>query len=71
MIHATQRPAAIPGILYSESEHLYVFRLEKREDRRRLAEGSMAEVAIERPAERYWFWHKDDAGNVRYLRLNV
>ena len=71
MIHATQRPAMVPGILYSESEHLFVFRLEKRDDRRRLAEGGMPDRVIERPADRYWFWHKDAAGDVRYLKLNL
>ncbi len=71
MLHATQRPAAIPQILYSESEHIYVFRLEKRDDRRRLSEGGMPELVLEEPAERYWFWHKNAEGNTTYLRLNL
>jgi hypothetical protein len=71
MIHASQRPAGIPGILLSESEHKYVFRLEKREDRRRLAEADMPEQVIDRPAEPFWFWYRGPGRALQYLKLNL
>lgn len=71
MLHASQRPAGIPGILLSEAEHKYVFRLEKRDDRKRLAEADMPERVIERPADPFWFWYKGPGRPLQYLKLSL
>jgi hypothetical protein len=70
MLHATQRPANIPGILLSESEHFYVFRLEKLDDRRRMAE-MMPEDVVREPAKGHGFWYQGPGRKLTYLTLNL
>jgi hypothetical protein len=71
MLHATQRPAGIPRILLTESEHYYVFRLEAKDDRKRLAEGEVPEVIIEQPAAPWWFYYKGRGRPLKYMQLRL
>jgi energy-coupling factor transporter ATP-binding protein EcfA2 len=70
MLHASQRPAGIPRILLTESEHFYVFRLEAKDDRKRLAEGEVPPLVVEQPAEPFWFYYKGRNRPLQYLKLS-
>lgn len=70
MLHATQRPANIPGILLSESEHFYVFRLEKADDRRRMGE-MMPEDVVTHPATGHGFWYQGPQRPLQFLTLQL
>jgi hypothetical protein len=70
MLHATQRPANIPGILLSESEHFYMFRLEKLDDRKRMAE-MMPEQVVHQPATGHGFYYQGPGRPLQFLRLQL
>lgn len=68
---ATQRPAAIPIIVISESEHYFVFRLTSVNDRKRMADYSGREELTEpiRTRDEYGFRYYDvRSGKVRYYK---
>lgn len=53
-ISATQRPASIPLLLLSETDHVFLFRLQLEEDRRRMA-AIIGPRALRPPSCRYCF----------------
>lgn len=70
MLHATQRPAGIPGILLSESEHFYCFALNRLDDRKRMAE-MMPEQVVTQPAEGHSFYYAGPGRPIQYLTLSL
>lgn len=57
--HATQRPARVPIVLLSESEHMFIFRLRHPEDMQRVAAFSDPAI-LERRATGHAFWYWND-----------
>jgi ABC-type glutathione transport system ATPase component len=55
-IIATQRPTWVPLDILSEAEHYFVFRLQLRDDRKRMAE-IVGEAALEPPPEQYAYYY--------------
>ena len=68
--HATQRPAAIPLNILTESEHIFTFRLKNPGDRKRM--GDFADAELENPIppkyKNGFYYYNGDTGNVRFYR---
>lgn len=56
MWNCTQRPKNIPNVIFSESEHFFVFRLLLGTDRKKVAEWAGEEVMTPPPGE-HGFWY--------------
>jgi energy-coupling factor transporter ATP-binding protein EcfA2 len=66
---ATQRPANIPLVVMTESEHYFVFRLRNIEDRKRIYEYTGHPEFLRMPKDQYGFWYYNDiTGNIRYYK---
>lgn len=61
MISSTQRPSQIPGFVFSESEHVYAFRLRLRQDRKRVEDlsGIPEEEIAALPKHRFMYARQD------------
>ena len=70
---ATQRPARIPVIVLSESEHWYVFRLQVRDDRKRIEEVTgLEEEKLQRLPKRQFYYVSVEAdGPIGPLMLDL
>lgn len=70
MWHATQRPAAIPLNILTESEHIFTFRLANPADRKRM--GDFGNVALATPVrtgdKNGFYYYNADSGRVQYFR---
>jgi hypothetical protein len=68
----TQRPVDIPKILLTEANHVFLFRLNSIDDRRRMA-SQMGEQVLELPDTKYGFWYYNTENNrtVYKTRLSV
>lgn len=68
--HATQRPAAIPLNILTESEHIFTFRLANPADRKRM--GDFADVKLQEPVRRGdkngFYYFNADSGRVQYFK---
>jgi DNA helicase HerA-like ATPase len=66
---ATQRPANIPLVVMTESEHYFVFRLRNIEDRRRIYDYTGHPEFLKMPRDQYGFWYYNDVtGRIRYYQ---
>lgn len=66
---ATQRPANIPLVIMTESEHYFVFRLRNTEDRKRLYEYTGASEFLKIPRDEHGFYYYNDrTGKIIYYR---
>lgn len=66
--NATQRPARIPLVVMTESQHFYIFRLSNPDDRKRMADYTDYRI-LDRNPEGYGFWsYNDRTGQLRYYR---
>lgn len=66
---ATQRPAAIPLVIMTESEHYFVFRLRNVEDRKRLYEYTGHPEFQRSIRDPYGFWYyNDNTGKLVYYK---
>lgn len=72
MWSATQRPARVPIVLLSESEHVFAFRLRNPDDRRRVADYTDYAI-MDKEARDHGFYYYNDRGQIlRYFdRANV
>ena len=70
--HATQRPARVPIVLLSESEHIFAFRLRHDDDAERVARYSDPRTLERRPVKnQFWYWN-DSTQTLRFFdRANV
>lgn len=65
---ATQRPARVPIVLLSESEHMFAFRLRHPQDLARVADYSSPEI-MSQPASGHGFWYWNDRRqHLQYFR---
>lgn len=70
-ITATQRPARIPAILISESEHFYIFRLNYLPDRQRIYELTGISVDEQTDLNRYEFFYYNALEGWRSGRMKI
>ena len=70
--HATQRPARVPLVLLTESEHIFAFRLRHPDDQLRIADYSDRHTLERQPTgNAFWYWN-DSRQELRYFdRANV
>lgn len=70
--HATQRPARVPLVCLTESEHIFAFRLRHPDDRVRIAEYSDPRTLEREPTgQQFWYWN-DATQTLRFFdRANV
>ncbi len=69
---STQRPFRIPLSVLSESEHVYVFRLKVKEDRKRMEEVTgIDEALIGRLPKHYFYYSRQDADPVGPITLKL
>lgn len=60
---ATQRPVFLPRVIFTESEHLFIFRLRHPDDRSRMADYSDPAVETKTPRG-HQFWYYNDTNQV-------
>lgn len=66
---ATQRPANIPLVIMTESEHYFVFRLRNEDDRKRLYSYTGAYEFIRIPRDEHGFYYYNDrTGKIIYYK---
>lgn len=72
VLSAVQRPKMIPITILSESEHFYLFRLQIRDDRKRVQEITGVDEARLEGLEKYQFFYANASGDVKGpLRLRI
>lgn len=70
--HATQRPARVPIVLLSESEHIFSFRLRHPEDAARIADYTDPYTLERQPTgNQFWYWNDSTQMLHFYSRANV
>lgn len=66
---ATQRPANIPLVIMTESEHYFVFRLRNEDDRKRLYSYTGADEFLKIPRDEHGFYYYNDrTGKIIYYK---
>lgn len=67
--NATQRPANIPLVVMTESEHYFVFRLRNVEDRKRIYDYTGHPEFLKMPRDEHGFYYYNDrTGQIRYYK---
>ncbi len=70
--HATQRPARVPLVLFTESEHIFAFRLRHPDDRGRISDYTDPDTLERQPTgNQFWYWNDTEQDLRFFQRANV
>lgn len=71
LIGSSQRPAKISSLCLSESQHVYVFHLNKKLDRKKVADDTGMEESPQPPRHHFWHFRTDQPGAAPVLHSPV
>lgn len=65
---ATQRPVWIYRAIYTEAEHVFIFRLRDLDDRQAVARFTTKDILAKNPTGHGFYWYNDENQRLRYYR---